>query len=435
MFSVAALMIVALGGLAAAQMPSVAERPGIAYSTSAPADAVANLQRQIDAGAVTLEFDGQHGYLSSVLRALKVPVSSQGLVFSKTSLQLDRIAPWTPRAVYFNDDVYVGWVQNGPIMEVATADPKLGAVFYTLNQRQTAHPVFERQSRTCLICHDSAAVTGGVPGFIMRSIYADRYGYAIPNARENVTTDQTPLAQRWGGWYVTGSVGDQRHMGNVIAPVTAHEISNVASYESKVDLAAKANVTDLSGFFNTKPYLSPHSDAVALMVLAHQTHIHNLITLAGYAARSGSPDQQILGAADRLAKGLLLAKETALTAPVAGTSSFAKEFAAQGPRDHEGRSLRDLDLDQRLFRYSLSYMIYTESFDALPSIVKDRVYARVKAVLSGTDTSGDFGDPSPEDRQAILEILEDTKPDFAAAIAGAGGHAGPPLQAGQASRP
>jgi hypothetical protein len=416
MFSVAALMIVALGGLAAAQMPSVAERPGIAYSTSAPADAVANLQRQIDAGAVTLEFDGQHGYLSSVLRALKVPVSSQGLVFSKTSLQLDRIAPWTPRAVYFNDDVYVGWVQNGPIMEVATADPKLGAVFYTLDQRQTAHPVFERQSRTCLICHDSAAVTGGVPGFIMRSIYADRYGYAIPNARENVTTDQTPLAQRWGGWYVTGSVGDQRHMGNVIAPVTAHEISNVASYESKVDLAAKANVTDLSGFFNTKPYLSPHSDAVALMVLAHQTHIHNLITLAGYAARSGSPDQQILAAADRLAKGLLLAKETTLTAPVAGTSSFAKEFAGQGPRDHEGRSLRDLDLDQRLFRYSLSYMIYTESFDALPSIVKDRVYARVRAVLTGTDTSGDFGDPSPEDRRAILEILEDTKPDFAAAL-------------------
>jgi hypothetical protein len=427
--------IISFVAFAAAQMPSMAERAGIAYSTSAPADAVANLQRQIDAGAVTLEFDGQHGYLSSVLRALKVPVSSQGLVFSKTSLQLDRIAPWTPRAVYFNDDVYVGWVQNGPIMEVATADPKLGAVFYTLDQRQTDHPVFERQSRTCLICHDSAAVTGGVPGFIMRSIYADRYGYAIPNARENVTTDQTPLAQRWGGWYVSGNVGDQRHMGNVIAPVTAHEISNVASYESKVDLAAKANVTDLSGFFNTKPYLSPHSDAVALMVLAHQTHIHNLITRAGYAARSGSPDQQILGAADRLAKGLLLAKETALTAPVAGTSSFAKEFAAQGPRDHEGRSLRDLDLDQRLFRYSLSYMIYTESFDALPSIVKDRVYARVKAVLSGTDTSGDFGDPSPEDRQAILEILEDTKPDFAAAIAGAGGHAGPPLQAGQASRP
>jgi len=412
-------------------MPSMAERAGIAYSTTAPADAVAKLQHQIDDGSVTLDFDAQHGYLPAVLRALNVPVSSQGLVFSKTSLQLDRIAPWTPRAVYFNDDVYVGWVQNGPIMEVATADPKLGAVFYTLNQQQTEHPVFERQSRTCLVCHDSASVTGGVPGFIMRSIYADRYGYAIPNAREGITTDSTPLAERWGGWYVSGRVGDQRHMGNVIAPVTAHEISNVASYESKVDLSAKANLTDLSGLFNTKPYLSPHSDAVALMVLAHQTHIHNLITLAGYEARSGSPEQQVLGAADRLAKALLFAREAELTAPVEGTSAFAKEFVGQGPRDHQGRSLRDLDLERRLFRYPLSYMIYTESFDALPSVVKDRVYARVKAVLTGTDTSGDYGDPSPEERKAVLEILNDTKPDFAAVVGhatNAGGHAGPPLE-------
>ena len=300
-------------------------------------------------------------------------------------------------------------------MEVATADPKLGAVFYTLDQHRTDHPVFERQSRTCLVCHESASVTGGVPGFIMRSIYADRYGYAIPNAREGVTTDQTPLAQRWGGWYVTGTVGGQQHMGNVIAPVTAHEISNVAAYESKVDLSAKANLTDLGGLFNTKPYLSPHSDAVSLMVLAHQTHIHNLITIAGYQARSGAPDQQVTAAADRLAKGLLFAKETELTAPVKGTSAFADEFVKQGPHDRKGRSLRDLDLDTRLFRYPLSYMIYTESFDALPDAVKSRVYARLRAVLTGADTSGDFGDPSAADRAAVLEILKDTKPDFASA--------------------
>ena len=350
-----------------------------------------------------------------MLRALKVPVASQGLVFSKTSLQLDRIAPWTPRAIYFNDDVYVGWVQHGPIMEVATADPKLGAVFYTLDQHPTDHPKFERQTQLCLVCHDSSTVTGGVPGFIMRSVYADRYGYAIPTAREVVTTDQTPLDRRWGGWYVTGTVGDQRHLGNVIAPVTSHEIPNVPSYEAKVDTAANANLTDLSALFNTKPYLSPESDAVALLVLAHQTHVHNLITIAGYDARTGSPDQQILGAADRLVKGMLFSRETALSAPVKGTSDFAAEFVKVGPRDHQGRSLRDLDLTRRVFKYPLSYLIYSDSFDALPPIVKNRVYQRLDDVLTGKDQSDDFAALTPADRKAILEILQDTKPDFAAA--------------------
>jgi hypothetical protein len=412
---VSALIVVALAGLVAAQMKPLAEHSGIEYSTTAPTDAVAALQQKIDAGTLKLEFDPEHGYLPAVLNALKVPVASQGLVFSKTSLQLDRIAPWTPRAIYFNDDVYVGWVQHGPIMEVATADPKLGAVFYTLDQHPADHPKFERQTQLCLVCHDSQPITGGVPGFIMRSVYADRYGYAIPTARAVVTTDQTPLDRRWGGWYVTGTVGAQEHLGNVIAPVTSHEIPNVSSYEAKVDLAANANVTDLSPLFNTKPYLASSSDAVALLVLAHQTHIHNLITIAGYDARTGSPDQQIIGAADRLVKGMLFSKEIELTAPVKGTSDFAAEFVKQGPRDHEGRSLRDLDLTHRVFKYPLSYLIYSDSFDALPDVVKNRVYQRLDDILSGKDQSGDFADLSEADRKAILEILQDTKPDFTAA--------------------
>jgi len=412
---ISALIVVALAGFVAAQMKTLAEHTGIEYSTTAPTDAIAALQQKIDAGTLKLEFDPEHGYLPSVLDALKVPVASQGLVFSKTSLQLDRIAPWTPRAIYFNDDVYVGWVQHGPIMEVATADPKLGAVFYTLDQKPSDHPKFERQTQLCLVCHDSQSITGGVPGFIMRSVYADRYGYAIPTARQVVTTDQTPLERRWGGWYVTGTVGPQRHLGNVIAPVTSHEIPNVSSYEAKVDLAANANLTDLSPLFNTKPYLVPTSDAVALLVLAHQTHVHNLITIAGYDARTGGSDQQVIGAADRLVKGMLFSKEIELTAPVKGTSDFAEEFVKLGPRDHQGRSLRDLDLTHRVFKYPLSYLIYSESFDALPDIVKNRVYQRLDDILSGKDQSGDFDDLSEADRKAILEILQDTKPGFSAA--------------------
>jgi hypothetical protein len=398
---------------ALAQYQSAAEHPAIAYSTSAPTDAVARLQRAIDSGETTLAFDEQRGYLPAVLKALKVPISSQGLVFSRTSLQVDRIAPWSPRAIYFSDDVYVGWVQGGPIMEIASVDPKLGAVFYTVTQEAGAKPAITRQTRTCLQCHDSASSTGGVPGFIMRSVIADRHGYPV-SSDHGGTTDSTPVPERWGGWYVTGTI-PAAHLGNVFAPALAGEMGNVQVYLTKAKLASSGTVTDLSGRFDTEPYLAPHSDAVALLVLAHQTYVHNLITAAGYQARS-TPDEpmRIDGAAERLVRAMLMAREAALPGAVSGTSSFAAEFAKAGPHDRRGRSLRDLDLAHHVFRYPLSYLIYSESFDALPQVVKTYVYRRIREVLSGQDQRPEFAHVTPDDRAAILEILSDTRPDVTA---------------------
>src|SRR5215467_14357756 len=142
------------------------------------ADPVALLQERLDKGQAKLEYDEKSGYLPSLLKNLDIPISSQTLVFSKTSLQIDHIAPWSPRALYFNDDVYIGRVQNGPILEIAGVDPKSGGVFYTLNQTEDARPTFERQGTTCLLCHQSSS-TSGVPGFLVRSIYPDRNGSAI----------------------------------------------------------------------------------------------------------------------------------------------------------------------------------------------------------------------------------------------------------------
>src|SRR5581483_666449 len=303
-------LVFALGVVAGAQMANIAEQDPINYSKSSPADSVAQLQQKIDSGAVTLEFDAQHGWLPSVLKALHVPVSSQGLVFSRTSLQVDRIAPWTPRAIYFNDDVYVGWVQGGPIMEIASADPQLGGVFYTLSQEKSDHPKFERQTHTCLQCHDSSSSTGGVPGFIMRSVVTDRYGYPVASDL-GATTDATPMEKRWGGWYVTGTMGDPPHMGNVFVPKLAHEIGNMQSYLSQNKVVSAHDVTSLKDRFDVDPYLAPDSDAVALLVLAHQTYVHNLITRAGYEARiSGERlDPRAKGAAERLVSGLVMAKQ------------------------------------------------------------------------------------------------------------------------------
>jgi hypothetical protein len=118
--------------------------------------------------------------------------------------------------------------------------------------------------------------------------------------------------------------------------------------------------------------------------------------------------------AERLVRALFFVKEARPSAPLAGTSTFASDFVAKGPRDSKGRSLREFDLDARLFRYPLSYLIYSDSFNALPDSVKDYVHTRILDVLSGADTSGDFAHLSAADRAAILAILTETKPDFAA---------------------
>ena len=412
-------LLLVLAAAAVAQLPTTAEHEAIAYSTSAPTDAIARLQQRIDAGEVTLEFEEGRGYLRSLLAELQIPASTQGLVFSRTSLQLDRIAPWSPRAIYFNDDVYVGFVQGGPILEIASVDPKLGAVFYSLAQDGSGPPKFERESHTCLVCHDSSSVTGGVPGLIVRSVIPDRYGYGLGPVGKSVTSDQTPLADRWGGWYITGTHGEQRHMGNVIAPVLSHEVGNMKSYLATAKLPDGGNVTDLRGRLDLDPYLTPHSDLVAMMVIAHQATVHNLITRAGYegrvAEREGSQNPtRIRAAAEPLVRAMLFVKEAPLSGPLKGTSGFAEEFVAKGPRDAKGRSLRDFDLQRRMFKYPLSYLIYSDSFDAMPAAVKEYVYGRLREVLDGSDAGPDFAHLSAEDRTAIGEILADTKPEFRA---------------------
>ena len=282
------------------------------------------------------------------------------------------------------------------------------------------------------MCHDSSSVTGGVPGFIMRSVYPDRHGYPI-DVRDAVTTDRTPLKERWGGWYVTGTHGESEHSGNSLAPELAHEVGHVATYLSRTDFTTGGNVTDLSDRFDPSPYLTSHSDIVAVLVLAHQTHLHNAITRAGYEARKALYDEAMLlgsakrpepeehlgytvsrieGAAEPLVRALLFSREAPLKGPVGGTSGFAQAFEKRGPFDGQGRTLRSFDLETRLFRYPLSFLIYSESFDALPDPTKEFVFRRLGEVLEGRDTTAPFAHLTPSDRKAILEILTETKPEF-----------------------
>jgi len=400
----------------------------IAYSKTAPTDPIARLQRRINSGEVTLESEPHLGYLPAILRALNVPTSSQSLVFSKTSFQFTQIAPSRPRALYFNDEVYVGHVQGSRVLEFASVDPKLGAVFYTLDEEEGGPPRFQREVYFCLICHDSSAITGGVPGFMTLSVLPDKEGNAIRSAPANAMSDQTPFNERWGGWYVTGTHGKQLHRGNTIFPLGVPMLE-------RTDWSKGANVAKLDDRIDTADYLTPHSDIVALIALTHQTRMHNLMTRANYETQrairdeenansglkgsgesySSSTAERIRAAVEPLVRGMFFVNEAPLKDSVRGASGFAAEFEKSGVRDRKGRSLKDLDLNRRFLRYPLSYLIYSPAFDALPGPAKDFFYERARTILSGAETA-DFGHLSAEDRAAISEILLDTKPDFARAI-------------------
>ena len=399
------------------------EQPPINYKTAPAENVVTALQKRIDAGRAKLKFTEDLGYLPAILKELNVPPSSQILVFSKTSFQRERITPKTPRALYFNDDVYVGFCLRGDVLEFSAVDTKLGTAFYTLDQSPDEKPQFDRQRDNCLTCHATSA-TGGAPGHLVRSVFADRYGMPVLSAGTFRTDHASPFAERWGGWYVTGTHGKQAHMGNWV-------VANAKNPEAEGN-AGGQNVTELKSRFTVANYLTPHSDLVALLVFEHQTQAHNRIAQALIGTKQAlhyeaalnkdlkepadkkwdSVKRRIESAGDQLAKYLLFSGEAKLDGPVAGTSEFAKEFAARGPFDTRGRSLREFDLKTRLFKYPCSYLIYSEPFTQLPDAIKEYVCQSMYDVLTNCDYSGAFGHLSASDRQAILEILRDTKKDL-----------------------
>lgn len=387
-------------------------------------DPVDRLAQRLARGEVALSFDSARGWLPSLLDAFDVPVESQILVFSRTSLQTDLISPWTPRALYFGDEIYLGWVPDSPIIEIAAVDPDGAAVFYTLAQDPDRAPRFRRESTTCLMCHESRTVTGGLPGFIVRSVLTDRLGYPVIPLHDGSTTDRTAFERRFGGYYVTGSHGTPGHAGNVYAPVRSHEVVDSERYLEDFDLQRGGGALDLEGRFDQEPYLAPHSDVVALLVLTHQAHVHNLMAAARDAGEEAhrlealggdvpaAVAQRVEGAVERLLRAMLFVDEAPLPGPVAGTSGFAATFEGRGPFDERGRTLRAFDLESRLFRFRLSFLIYSDAFRSLPPRVRDRFFIRLAAVLRGRARGEEWRHLGDDERRVLVEILDATEPGW-----------------------
>jgi hypothetical protein len=383
------LAITAFGFAEAACRQSSRRRVPVTEYSSQPAnDPVSALNDELQAGRAHLKFESTQGYLPSVLAALNVPIESQLGVFSKTSLQSALIGPHNPRTIFFNDSVAVAWVHGG-FIELATQDPQQGVIFYTLDQQNISKPKFRRRI-DCLRCH--------VDGMIVRSTPTAPDGTPSTIYEGSPIDDRSPLESRWGGWYVTGSIGTARHMGNARRPDPRNQPSMITP--------AIPNFVSLDAEFDTRNYLSPYSDIAALMVFDHQMYMTNLIT------RIRNVTVSLPRAVEEFVDYMLFVDEAPLAGKIKGTSGFSEGFAKQGPRDSKGRSLRDLDLERRLFRYPCSYMIYSAAFNALSAKTKDAIYKRMWLILSGDEKDEKYAWLDLADRRAIIEILRETKPEL-----------------------
>lgn len=340
-------------------------------------DAISTFNAKIEQGALAPAFEPAAGYLRVVLEYLRIPTESQIVVFSSASFQAKLINPENPRAIYFNDDVAIAWVRGSSSIEGASFDPEAGTAFYRLEQTAHGKPTFRRDD-SCLSCHQSQR-TAGVPGL-----------FVVSNPLE-ISDHRTPLPARWGGWYVTGLSIRFRHLGN---------------------RTGQGWLQSLYDQFDTAGYLTEYSDVVALMTFEHQTQATNLITRLARDARLANSGPELSDAVNRLADYLLFVDEALLPSRIIGTSGFREKFEALGPFDRRGRSFRQFDLRRRMMVYPCSYMIYSKSFEALPFAAKRLVYARMRDILTGHSAEPRYARMSRWDRQAVLEILRDTKSDW-----------------------
>ena len=389
------------------------DQPPFVYTETEGNNRVTRLIAKLKSKEIKLKYTREQGYLRSLLAALEIPESSQTLVFSKTSMQVQYISRRNPRAIYFNDDTYLAWVRGSSLMEISTADPKLGAAFYTVDMMPWRAKI-ERANYDCLGCH-ATSMTQGIPGHTVRSVMPSFDGSVSSQGLSFVTNHSSPFSERWGGWYVTGLHGEMQHMGNAFLR------------GSTLDTSRNGNRLNLRDEFDTLDYLSPYSDIVALMVLEHQTQMHNAMTKADFTVRQllHEKDQfeetaesiaewqaQLRLIAEEVVQCMLFCDETLLTSEVKGSIVFADQFTSRGPKDSRGRTLREFDRKTRMFKYPCSYLIYSDAFDALNDHLHSQIVTQVLDVLSGQESSSKYSHLTPEMRVDILAILRETKPEL-----------------------
>lgn len=387
------------------------ELPPIRYSDTAAANTLTKIAADLSSGARKVNGNTGLQRLKFVLDELRIPEESQVLVFSKTSHQNPLINPSNPRSLYFSENAYVGYVPGGDI-EAIIQDPLLGPVYYLIETGGTGGLKIERDLSTCISCH-ATSNTEHVPGMLVRSVYPDDSGRPLLAMGTHLVDHESPLPERWGGYYVTGR-SSLPHLGN------RTYVENEAAQPKPSDLL------DLSNTIDTTKYPRPTSDIVALLVLEHQCRMHNLLTAASMQYRraiflsrlldpnagpdTGSAGQVADSMADKIVDCLFFKNEADPGEGIEGGEDFQKSFEARFPKTQDGRSLADFKLYGRIFKHRCSFMIYSDAFRDLSPVVKHKVLEKMRLALAGNDPKYDWLKTS--DSKKVTAILEETLPDW-----------------------
>lgn len=382
------------------------EGPPHNYFVRTPTDRFTKLKAAFESGQLPLDRTTEKGFLLSLLRLLGIPASSQMLLFSTTSLQLSLIKPSNPRAIFFSEDIYLGFIPGGRI-EIVSLDPELGGIYYIFDIPRGPEPVKVERATRCMNCH-AGEDTGYVPGVVVKSVVPGPTGGSLDSFRREQSGHGIPFEQRFGGWYVTGQGGITNHWGNLIGRLVEGTLTKIPNPPGER--------------FSYAKYPLASSDILPQLVHEHQAGFVNRVVEAGYRARTAlhvsagklTPAQtaELDEQAKIVTRYLLFADEVALPAGgVAGDLAFKTDFL-RTRRAVNGASLKDFDLRTRLFKNRCSYMIYSAPFAGLPKVMKERVYRRLGEALSVPKPDREFAYLPAEEKQTIRAILKGTLKDL-----------------------
>ncbi len=391
--------------------PDFWNRAPIRYSATAASNKLTDLSASLASGKAAVTGGGGLGRLRLVLEALNVPAESQVLVFSKTSLQNELIEPSNPRALYFSENAYVGYVPGGTI-EAVVQDPILGPVFYLIGSDRRGGLEIERDKNRCMSCHATSR-TENVPGMLIRSVFPDESGHPLLHLGTTDVAHHTPLAERWGGYFVTGR-SHLPHRGNMTFREDGE--ANQGGDETP----------GLHSQIDVSKYLRPTSDIVSLLVLEHQTKMHTLLNAASLNYRrsrhfseiidpGSDPDEGSAGKvaeswAEKITDCIFFRDEADLGEGVEGDAAFQNAFLARYPKTADGDSLADFRLYGRIFKHRCSYMVYSDAFVRLPPAVKDLVLENMRKAVAGESERINW--LSESERNRIDLILAETLPGW-----------------------
>ena len=372
-----------------------------------PRDRFAMIKERIQEGEVKIDTSNDKAFLKSMLDALSIPASSQIMVFSASSLQSEIINPGNPRALYFNEDTYIGWVPGG-LIEIIAADPEMGPMFYVYDRLRPggAVPSVQRSTK-CMNCHAGNA-TRRLPGLIAESLLVSRAGSSLETFRRDVQGHQIPLESRFGGWHLTGQHNISDHRANVMGIPNAGKNTIVP--------VEPGQYSDLS------LHLLPTSDILPNLIHEHQIGFENRLVYAIYTLRQLKHENKgLLGAsakaeieerAEEMARYITFAEEAKFPAKgITGAPAYAEDFLRDRKVTKAGISLKDLDMKTRMFKHRCSYMLYTDTWKEAPKELKDRVYYHMALYLRDQPDAQHAHIPAAE-RMAIRTILKETINDL-----------------------